>query len=114
MSPVATYCSSCGRLVASSPCPRCKKAKERVRNARPEQRVWTSPGFRRARRAALARDGYACRECGSRDDLTVHHVVALRDGGHPTALTNLLTLCRRCHGSLPRGLEGSRGRASPP
>jgi 5-methylcytosine-specific restriction endonuclease McrA len=61
-----------------------------------------SPAFRRARKAALARDGFACRECGSGRDLTVHHVVALRDGGDTTALANLVTLCRRCHAPLSR------------
>ncbi|WP_370586787.1 HNH endonuclease signature motif containing protein [Synechococcus sp. PROS-9-1] len=30
-------------------------------------------------------------------NLQLHHVTALRDGGHPTDPSNLITLCKFCH-----------------
>lgn len=46
------------------------------------------------------RDGYACTRCGT-DDRTIqaHHVVPRAAGG-PDDPTNLLTLCRPCHGVM--------------
>lgn len=29
--------------------------------------------------------------------LQLHHVVAIKDGGHPTDPSNLITLCKFCH-----------------
>lgn len=44
----------------------------------------------------FAGDGYACRACGSTDDLTVDHVIPrAKGGGHE--LANLQTLCRSCN-----------------
>ena len=59
------------------------------------------------RLAALERDGWRCQTCGKAGVLEVHHVVALRDGGAPYDLANLVTLCRACH------LEAHHGRVSP-
>jgi 5-methylcytosine-specific restriction endonuclease McrA len=30
-------------------------------------------------------------------NLQLHHIKALRDGGHPTDKENLITLCKFCH-----------------
>lgn len=55
------------------------------------------------RRACLRRDRHRCRACGRRHELHAHHI-AWREHGGPTALWNLLTVCRRCHGLLHAGL----------
>lgn len=52
------------------------------------------------RREALDRDDHECCECGSGEDLEVHHVVSIREFCDPEAahsLSNLRTLCSRCH-----------------
>ena len=63
------------------------------------------------RNRVLARDGYRCVICGSRDDLEVDHRRALSNGGD-NSLSNLATLCHDCHviktkmdGSLRRKRE---------
>lgn len=51
------------------------------------------------RRRALQRD-LVCQECASSDDLVVHHIKHFRhcaDYREANRLTNLVTLCRRCH-----------------
>jgi hypothetical protein len=49
------------------------------------------------RRQVLERDGYACQRCGATDrSLHVHHVTPISEGGSHD-LTNLETLCERCH-----------------
>jgi len=42
------------------------------------------------------RDGNACLECGSTENLEAHHVDPVKDGGGPY-LDNLITLCKSCH-----------------
>lgn len=42
------------------------------------------------------RDNFTCKQCGSRRDLTIDHILAEANGG-PTILDNLQTLCRRCN-----------------
>lgn len=49
----------------------------------------------------LERDGHQCRECGSRRNLHVHHVVPVQIRPNHSS-TNLITLCARCH-SLQEG-----------
>lgn len=57
-----------------------------------------------ARNKALmyVRDGWKCRCCKSRNNLTPHHVVYQSQGGTDD-LFNLLTLCINCHDDVHRG-----------
>ncbi|MBM3654281.1 MAG: HNH endonuclease [Alphaproteobacteria bacterium] len=59
---------------------------------------YSSKRWARVRFLALRRDGFACRECGSRRKLECHHLKPVRT--HPELvfeLSNLQTLCRDCH-----------------
>lgn len=44
----------------------------------------------------LNRDNYTCRWCGTRNDLTVDHIMPVIEGG-TNHLDNLQTLCRSCN-----------------
>ena len=58
-------------------------------------KVRSTARWKRARRAALERDGYRCRKCGrAAGRFEVDHVVPLEAGGAPYALDNLQSLCR--------------------
>lgn len=48
------------------------------------------------RRLVLKRDNRRCRICGKRNSTQVHHIVPRRKGG-TEKLSNLATLCGRCH-----------------
>ncbi len=52
--------------------------------------------WRNTRDKVLGRDGYCCTECGSRENLDIHHLTPRRKGGKDT-LDNLITLCEKCH-----------------
>lgn len=54
---------------------------------------------RTAKRLAKIRDGGVCRICYRRNvwRLQVHHIKPIAQGGHPTDLRNLITLCVSCH-----------------
>ena len=70
---------------------------------REHQAIKNDPRFRRARKAALLRDGYECQSCGTRENLTVHHKVKARTAPDLAFdVDNLITLCRSCHGRLER------------
>src|SRR2546422_5771096 len=49
------------------------------------------------RHRVFERDGYTCSFCGSQDDLTLDHYVALSLGGTHDE-SNLVTACRSCNG----------------
>jgi RNA-directed DNA polymerase len=58
---------------------------------------WTEQAdWRNIRDEALARDGYHCAQCGSQENLDVHHIIPKHKGGTDT-LDNLITLCEKCH-----------------
>jgi 5-methylcytosine-specific restriction endonuclease McrA len=66
------------------------------------------PDWDSRRSAVLARDSHCCRQCGYPDGyktrprkLHVHHIRSLRDGG-TNAMSNLVTLCSRCHSATHR------------
>lgn len=63
------------------------------------------PDWGERRRAVYRRDDYTCQRCGAQSGphasgdgvpLHAHHVVPLSEGGS-NQLSNLLTLCERCH-----------------
>ena len=64
-------------------------------HARLDAKLWS-----RARRLALARDGWRCTACGRAARLEVDHVTPIDKGGDPWALDNLQALCggrNGCH-----------------
>jgi hypothetical protein len=52
--------------------------------------------WRRTRAAVRRRDGNRCAGCGAEGKLSVHHIVAARNGGGDE-MANLITLRSRCH-----------------
>lgn len=48
------------------------------------------------RRQVLVRDDNQCRNCGTRSNLCIHHIVPVDVGGNETT-SNLVSLCRECH-----------------
>ena len=68
--------------------------------------IYNRAAWRRARTAALERDGWRCRRCGRAGRLEVHHVRRLAQGGAAFDLANLEALCAGCHlgehGTAPR------------
>jgi len=53
------------------------------------------------KKQVLEQDGWRCQECGSMDNLQVHHLKPRSRLGSDT-LPNLITLCAICHGKRHR------------
>ena len=54
-------------------------------------------GIETLRSAVLARDDYTCQSCGSRKGpFSIHHVVYRSEGG-TNRMSNLVTVCTKCH-----------------
>jgi DEAD/DEAH box helicase domain-containing protein len=77
------------------------------------------PDWPRARASALARDGHACRVCGTRaasgTPLHVHHVVPFRafaSAREANRTENLATLCPSCHRRAEQGVRVRSGLAA--
>lgn len=62
----------------------------------PRPKPKKKPISNRVRALIYERDGFRCVTCGSRDELSVDHIVAESKGGL-MVLTNLQTLCRSCN-----------------
>jgi 5-methylcytosine-specific restriction endonuclease McrA len=96
-------CLHCGRMYQPwsrnnrGRCRDCLRKYEGVKRARRANRARSSMAWQNARAAARKRDGERCRRCGASEQLEVHHVVPLAEGGAEFALSNLTTLCHDCH-----------------
>lgn len=73
-----------------------------------------TPEWKRTRAIVRQRDG-ACVMCGSRDRLSVDHIIPRRDAPHLAfELSNLRTLCASCHGRRDGARSNtSKARVSP-
>jgi 5-methylcytosine-specific restriction endonuclease McrA len=99
-------CAKCGATLDPAvhgyrgPCPPCRKTMERDKSRRRRQSqrdIRDARAWQLLRTAVKRRDGDACRGCGARETLGVHHIVPLAKGGAALDADNLVTLCRRCH-----------------
>jgi 5-methylcytosine-specific restriction endonuclease McrA len=99
-------CNDCGRSYdpfaagyrRGGLCSDCTKVYEREKARRsPSRLVRNSARFKKLRALVKARDAYRCRNCGSTQQLDVHHIVPISKGGKPYDLANLKTLCSDCH-----------------
>ncbi|MGE5733963.1 MAG: HNH endonuclease [Acidobacteriota bacterium] len=57
---------------------------------------WESDSYRQLCREILQRDGWRCQNCGSRENLQVHHKEFRSHLGQNDE-QNLITLCLSCH-----------------
>lgn len=57
---------------------------------------------RAVRDAILARDDHKCQKCGCKEGLCVHHIRSWKET-QDNALSNLLTLCSKCHSAIHKG-----------
>lgn len=67
---------------------------------------YRGPNWHRQREKARDRDGNECRNCGSADQLSVHHIKpyeSFEDHEEANKLQNLITLCKSCHHQLEWG-----------
>lgn len=76
---------------------------------------YEKPYWKKQASRARKRDGYKCCRCGKRFEkgtwqLDVHHIVPLCEGGSDH-LSNLESLCRRCHRKADSALQRARARA---
>lgn len=46
---------------------------------------------------ALERDNYKCQICNETQNLNVHHIIPIYDGGEEFDINNTITLCSICH-----------------
>lgn len=88
------------------------KRKEGNPNYRGGKITSRGPNWGHQSRKALRRDGYRCQICGQKvgrkkHDYGIHHIKPFRefDGDYENAnrLSNLITLCRACHGKVEWG-----------
>lgn len=63
----------------------------------PSHRFYQRKKWRSVRKRAMDRDGEECVECGSENNLLVHHIEPLPEGPE-FDMDNLVTLCSACHG----------------
>src|SRR6266487_5312321 len=100
---ILRLCLHCGRHYKPpgirNRCPDCGRAYDRkLSREKRARRTRSSAAWQKAREAARQRDGNRCTACGSTENLEVHHIKSLAEGGNEFALSNLTTLCRSCHG----------------
>jgi 5-methylcytosine-specific restriction protein A len=74
-----------------------------VKYDRADRAIYRDPRWKAVRYLAKKRDGWKCTECGERGRLEVHHIKRVKN--HPELaydLSNLKTLCGKCHARVTR------------
>jgi len=112
--PIRYLCRGCRAMIAKpGRCQNCQRADNRERNERRRVSGRATARWQDLRLACFERDGWACRRCGqagTRHTLTAHLRPELRGNHWIATLTDVVTLCRSCHGATdaPRA-HGNRG-----
>jgi len=81
---------------------------KRNRTDKREQLFYTSTPWIKTRASALRRDHGLCQHCLRDDKVTlaamVHHIIELKaNWSLRLVLSNLVSLCNRCHSRIPKG-----------
>jgi hypothetical protein len=76
-----------------------KRKKKREKN---KEKNEYARQFKVNRKIVLTIDSYTCRECGSKENLHVHHIKEKSKGG-TNDINNLITLCNDCHKEKHKG-----------
>lgn len=59
-----------------------------------------SPEWKRIRNSVLERDNFRCAVCGTSTGLNVHHITYKNIFNEQENLSDLVTLCRKCHKTI--------------
>jgi len=70
-----------------------------------KERKRISGYFERFVRPKFMRENDACLKCGTKEDIQVHHIRSLGNGGD-NKIGNLMTLCRKHHREFEKLTEG--------
>lgn len=90
-------CPTCGFVYANTRTMKQHHTTVHGESLKADESWRNTPEWRQARAAASERDNHTCQECGSTEDVAVHHIVDASKGGDKFALDNLRTLCEKCH-----------------
>jgi len=88
--PHAIQCIDCGALGPESPCPRCRRRRNKERAA---TSFYQSPEWRRLSAEARRLNGDACAICGSTQRPTTHHLKNRRTEEGRDEMSNFVILC---------------------
>ena len=74
-----------------------------------KKRVYNDRRWAATRKKVFGLMGKFCQNCGSRERLQIHHLIALSAGGEKFDLNNLTVLCFSCH-NLATSFERRTGK----
>ncbi len=96
----ARPCLDCGTLTQRNTprCTTCQQTHNRTRNQQPNKQAHRTQTHHRLKRWVLARDGHACIDCNTSQDLTLDYLNPLPPIGTGTQTDdNAVTRCRSCN-----------------
>jgi len=76
---------------------------------RKQRDLYASREWKQARAECRRRHANRCWECGGKDQLAVHHIIPVAQGGEPYDQVNLVLLCRAHHDLAEAGARAWRG-----
>lgn len=91
-------CNKCNRLYDYGSKCKCKSINETKTTYQKVKYIYYTKQWKIVSNRVLWLDEYKCRCCGSRDNLSVHHIYKLTDRiDLAYDIDNLITLCGKCH-----------------
>ena len=99
-------CKKFPAIAGKQRCALCEKGFEAMRITKAKAQIEGIEEHRKSRyiptrviREVWRRDQNKCVECGSRENLELHHIIPFSKGGSNTA-RNIILLCSKCHKPL--------------
>lgn len=100
-----TYsCVGCGADVYSSADRKSEARCHKCRLNRDQEARRLRSNSSHLKKKMIEADGRICQDCGREDDVMLHHITSIKDGGKTTP-DNCILLCEDCH----RNRHGGRG-----
>jgi 5-methylcytosine-specific restriction endonuclease McrA len=95
-------CLDCGIIMPATNASRCiecnrKHGRQDAARKGRNSRIYYTADWKRARAIALRAYDHRCAYCGTSDNLHVHHLQSVNEGGS-NDVSNLQVLCGSCHG----------------
>ena len=105
----------CPTLIESGSGNYCKEHRQlknsvynKTRGDKSVVKMYSTARWKRVRKIALVRDNGLCQHCLEANAEMVDHIVEIKDGGDPYTLSNLQSLCNKCHAIKTKAEESKR------
>lgn len=108
-------CFNCGKIFSRSTNTFASNKKRYFCSSRCSNRIYSKENptryggtYKRRRKEIIKRDDYKCTKCNSKENLEIHHIIPIINFEDPNDAhydKNVITVCKKCHYKIERGIK---------